>query len=364
MLFMAREIVMLIVTIGSQFIFTIQAKNLITGVVTSSPVLAFLAENWILIIIAGAIILVVYSIFSRMFRKKRKKKREVIHPVTDIIGTDSERLEELNHDLNPFGFAYEPYEDVFYSIMNPWQRDLGYCRLYDEASAALSMIIDCEPIRFEYNGKKWMIEFWKGQYGMNSGGEVGIYYTNGPDLNIPGIFNGTFYYSVKDQDRINMAFAIRKNGNLLFTRTGYHWWLTGFKLGEFSKPSELTMDITLDLYDKQMANAFIAALEKVGYTDKEYGVRGRMVYVHFAKPHTNQPITRTSFTEFIMQRNNESICDAYNRLTEDYTDTLDKLEIVRNESPNMYKQILNMGKPKAVYDSFTGLKSYLKDNQN
>jgi len=246
--------------------------------------------------------------------------------------------------------------------MNPWQRELGYCRLYDEASAALSMIIDCEPIRFEYNGQKWMIEFWKGQYGMTSGAEVGIYYTDGPDLNIPGIFNGTFYYCAKDEDRINMAFVLRKNGNLLFTRTGYHWWLTGFKLGEFSNPSELSMDITLDLFDRQMANAFVEALKKAGYSENEYGVQGKRVYVSFTKPHTSQPLTRTAFTEFIMQRNNESFCDAYNRLTEDYTDTIDKLEIVRNESPNMYNQILNMGKPRAVYDAFQWIKSYLNKN--
>jgi len=349
-----------------QFILYLQTEKMITSIITAPAVWAFLSQYRVVIIIGGILILIVFAFISRISRKKKKKtkRREVIHPVTDIIGTDSERLDELNHDLAPFGFSYQPYEDVFYSLMNPWQRDLGYCRLYDEASAAMSMIIDCEPIRFEYRGKKWLIEFWKGQYGMNSGGEVGIYYTDGPDLNIPGIFNGTFYHCVKDQDRINMAFVMRKNGSLLFTRSGYHWWLTGFKLGEFSNPSELSMDITLDLYDKQMAYVFVEALKKNGYKDGEYGVRGRRVFVRFSKPHTAQPLTRTSFTEFIMQRNNESFCDAYNRLTEDYVDTLDKLEIVRNESPNMYNQILNIGKPKAVYEAFNGIKSYLNDNNN
>jgi hypothetical protein len=60
-----------------------------------------------------------------------------------------------------------------------------------------------------------------------------------------------------------------------------------------------------------------------------------------------------------MQRNNESFCDAYNRLTKDYVDTLDKLEIVRNEAPNMYNQILSLGKPKAVYEGFQLIKSNL-----
>ncbi len=324
-----------------------------------AELVTLVSENVILLTIVGAILLLAITVFRGIRKKKRKGKKEVIRPVTEILGNVPERLAELNQEIQPFGFAYEPYQDIFYSLMNPWQRELGYCRLYDEASAALSMIIDCEPIRFEYNGRRWLIEFWKGQYGMNTGGEVGIYYTTGPDLNIPGIFNGTFYYCVKDEDCINMSYIFRKNNNILFTRSGYHWWLTGFKLGEFSKPSQLSMDIVLDLYDRRMANAFVDALRKVGYKDNEYTQQGYRVMVRFDRPHTKQPLTRSGLTEFIMQRNNEGLCNSYNKLTVAYTDTLDKLEIVRKESPSMYNQILNIGKPKAVFESYNTLKGYL-----
>ena len=342
--------------------FILQIGNLNSVLINAAAFWAFFSPIRVLLILGGLVAIFAGSILYRFFNHKRKNKKEVVHPITNIVGSDSERIDELNRDLNPFGFYYEPYQDLFYSLMNGWQRDFGYCRLYDEGSAALSMIIDCEPIRFEYHGKKWLIEFWKGQYGMTSGGEVGIYYTDGPDLNIPGVINGTFYYSIKDQDRINMSFALRKNGNLLFTRSGYHWWLTGFKLAEFSKPSELSMDIMMDLYDRQMTNAFVQALKKAGYKEDEFAVNGRRVYIHFAKPHTPQPISRTAFTEFIMQKNNESLCHSYNRLTKDYTDTLDKLEIVRNESPNMYNQILSMGKPRALFKSFDKIKGFLTNN--
>lgn len=336
------------------------------GVINASFLWSFYLQNKVLVIAGILVLLLIVAIFTGRIRKwkkknKKSKKKEVVRPITDVIGTDQERLEELNRDLKTFGFAYDPSQDVFHSLMNCWQRDFGYCRLYDEASATFSMIIDCEPIYFEYNGMKWMIEFWKGQYGMTTGGEVGIYYTTGPNLNIPGIFNGTFYYCVKDEDRINMSFAFRKNGNLLFTRNAYHWWLTGFKLGEFSQPSELSMDIILDLYDRQMVNAFVQALKKTGYTEEEYSVRGRRVYVHYNKPHSPQPFTRSSLTAHLMQRNNRSFCEAYQYLTEAYTDTLDKLAIVKNESPNMYHQILNMGKPRQVFDSYNRIKGFLKN---
>ena len=336
------------------FIFCTLELNYIAAV----ALLTFLSENVVLLTIIGLVLLIIVATIFRIIRRN-KKRYEVVRPVTEIIGNVPERISELNQEIKPFGFAYEPYQDIFYSIMNPWQRELGYCRLYDEASAALSMIIDCEPIPFEYGGRKWLIEFWKGQYGMNTGGEVGIYYTTGPILNLPGIFNGTFYYCLKDEDCINMSFAFRKNGNLLFTRSAYHWWLTGFKLGEFSKPSELSMDIMMDLYDRKMASAFIDALKQAGYTDDEYRVSGNRVIVRYDKPHTKQPLTRTSFTEFIMQRNNESFCDSYQYLTSAYSDTLDKLEIVRNESPGMYHRLMAIGKPKEIFRSYETIKEYL-----
>lgn len=344
----------------------ISSTFLPSKIISASSILwSFYIENKVLVIIGLLLLLFISSIFARIRKKKKSKskEKEIVRPITDVIGTDSEQLEELNQDLKPFGFAYDYTQDVFYSLMDGWQRNFGYFRLYDEACATFSMIIDCEPIYFRYKGLKWMIEFWKGQYGMTTGCEVGIYYTSGPDLNIPGVFNGTFYNCVKDKDRINMSFAFRKKGNLLFTRSAYHWWLTGFKLAEFSQPSELTMDIILDLYDREMAEAFVNGLKESGYTENEYAVRGRRVYVYFDKPHTQQPFTRNPLTVHLMQRNNQSFCDAYNYLTQAYVGTLDKLSFVKYKSPNMYNQIMNIGKPNQVFEAYDSIKDYINKEE-
>lgn len=73
------------------------------------------------------------------------------------------------------GFNYDPGQDIIYSRMDAIQKKLGYCWKYDEGAAVISMIIDCEPICFTYGGAKWMIELWKGQYGIETGAEVGVY---------------------------------------------------------------------------------------------------------------------------------------------------------------------------------------------
>jgi len=54
--------------------------------------------------------------------------------------------DELDKAIEIAGYSYDPKQDIFYSTMDPWQRDIGYCRLYDELAAPLGMIIDCEPI--------------------------------------------------------------------------------------------------------------------------------------------------------------------------------------------------------------------------
>ena len=132
---------------------------------------------WIpVILILILTIVFIYRSFSRYINRSRTRKSAE---------------DELYEIIESAGYSYDPVQEIFYSNMYSWQRDMGYCRLYDEASAPLNMIIDCEPIYFEYGNKRWMIEFWKGQYGMTAGGEIGVYTTEGPDLSIPGIFNGT-----------------------------------------------------------------------------------------------------------------------------------------------------------------------------
>ena len=329
----------------------------------NAVILAFLSQNLgLLIVIGGILLLFVYALYRIHLIKSRKRK--IIRPVSDMLNNQPERIRDLNQEIEPFGFAYEPYQDIFYSLMNPWQRKLGYCRLYDEASAALSMIIDCEPITFEYGGKQWMVEFWKGQYGMNTGAEVGIYNTSFPDLNIPGFFNGNFYFCVKDEECINMSFILRKKGNLLFTRSGYHWWLTGFKLGEYTKPSDLSMDIELMMYDRRMASILGNALKEAGYKPNEYSVQGRRVLVRFDKPHVRQPLTRTALTDYMMMRNNASLCNSYNTLTNEYPDTPDKLNLIKTQNPDMYNRLIAIGKPKEVFESYNTIKQYLDQLSN
>src|SRR5690242_20482520 len=73
------------------------------------------------------------------------------------------------------GFLYDPDQDIIYSRMDALQRNFGYAFGYDAAALAMNAVIDCEPVFFDYDGKHWMIELWKGQYGLETGCEIGVY---------------------------------------------------------------------------------------------------------------------------------------------------------------------------------------------
>ena len=259
---------------------------------------------------------------------------------------------EIDNAIEVAGYAYDPKQDIFYSTMNPWQRNIGYCRLYDEAAAPLGMIIDSEPIIFQFQEKEWLIGFWKGQYDLVTGGEIGVY-TRAIDRNIHGFFNGAYYDCVSDSDLLKMSYTLKKNGKILFTRTGEHWWLTGFKLGEFSEPSELTMEITITLHNVLMRNAFVTGLWDAGYPLNGFRTNGSTVSFLFDHPHTTQPVTRTPTTDRIIQRKNEILCEKYQDITGKSNTIQEKVKAVEELSPEMYSKIIRTGKSKQSYEKFS-----------
>ncbi len=271
--------------------------------------------------------------------------------------SDEEKLEKM---LAGTGYAYDERQNIFYSRMDAWQRKYGYCQLYDEATVPLSMVIDCEPVRFEYRSEKWLIEFWKGQYGITTGGEIGIYKSAGPDLAIPSVFNGTFYHSVDDGERLPMSMTIRKGRRVLFSRNETHWWLTGFVLGEFSEPSELAMDASVTFPDGGMSIAFVNKLVQMGYTGREIRVLGNTVFLTFHTPRSRQPYSRAERLAELIQKKNRFLCEQYAGLTMGSRSMYERLEKLKRNSPELFCLIMGMGKPAKLFQLYENLSKYLK----
>jgi hypothetical protein len=260
-------------------------------------------------------------------------------------GQDPEDKDFLDKTIAAFGYAYDELQDMFYSTLDAWQRTYGYSRIYDESAAVTGMIVDCEPIYFEYNGKMWLIQLWKGQYDLVTGCEVGIYSSDWTTLSIPLIYKSLFYRSAKDDEMLLMYVLLKKKGKILFEREDKHWWLTGFKLGEFSEPSDLTMDVCITLKDEEMRKAFVAGLISAEYKESDLFISENTVGFTFDKPHASQPYTRTAITDWIVQRKNEYLCDRYQDIATPIDNLTDKLITIIVQAPKLYNYFRKKARP-------------------
>jgi len=289
---------------------------------------------------AALFILLLLALIGIIFGHFRRKK--IICKIECMDKSDKCSLvEEL---AKPFGYDYHCCCGYFSSTLDAWQKAAGYTWLYDYMAPRFQMVFDALPVYFDYHGKTWLIEFWKGQYGITTGGEVGVYYlpkkAQGEDLLLPHLV----YHCVEDEDTLRIKTILRKKGKQLYFRRGYHWWLTGFVLGEFSKPRELEMDIEITMKDSQMRDAFLKGLYEAGYQRNELNVLGTTVWIHFTRPHTKQPLTRNRLFVAVKQWENKRNCRLYRKATKDYVNTYDKILAIKERVPLLYGKLERLGK--------------------
>ena len=278
-------------------------------------------------------------------------EKSISELINDINSTES--IQSVVYDsINQAGFDYDKEQGIFYSMIDAWQYDYGYCRFYDEFSAPLSIIFDCEPIYFNYNNKRWLIEFWKGQYGICTGAEVGVYASEKTIYNETMNSENIFYDKISPKEFLDISIVVKKNGQVIFKRKDKHWWLTGFIWGEFSEPYELSVDINITLINEEMRNSFIQGLNYAGYDNKQIKIKENSVSICFDKPKTEQPYTNIKLLNNMMQRKNEDLCNVYNNITKQYKNYDEKINAVKKQSPLLYGEIMNIGKWKSIIDLY------------
>ena len=154
------------------------------------------------------------------------------------------------------GFDHDPVQDVYYTQLDSWQRNFGFNSIYDSAAPLVGMYYSTAKIYFTYDNKDWMMEIWKGQYGITAGAEIGFY--NKPTDRVMKHFD-----CVTDEEMLTMAFDFYNMDDLVFTRgPEKHWWLTGFKFLHVGIPQFIDLDMTIEFPNRKMANAFEKGLKE------------------------------------------------------------------------------------------------------
>lgn len=249
-----------------------------------------------------------------------------------------EKVQMLSKLIEPMGFAYDPKQDIFLSRTDAWQRDYGYSSLFDRTAPFFQMVFDCEPIYFDYEGKTWMIELWKGQYGINTGCELGIYRA---DALLSSSERKRFHFhAITDEEMLPVHIDFHKKGRLLFTLSERHWWLAGFCMGLFSQPRQLQMRISIEFPNLRMACAFTDALLENSHRPDTVYADGRIITFCFDIPTTAQPQQRFRIRCALSQWKNRLLCRIYRWITRPFHKNIDRLLYLYHYLPFAFRKLL------------------------
>ena len=246
----------------------------------------------------------------------------------------------LNELAEPFGFSYHPDCDIITSRLDAPQRGFGYRHLYDRTASHFHMVFHCEPIYFDYQGRTWMIEFWKGQYGITAGAEIGVYRTEG--ILAPEQYEHALFQSVSDEDLFPMSMELFFKGSSLFTIRRCHWWLTGFRPGVWVHPEDLVLNISVTFPNRTMLRSFTDGLMQTGYRSCDLCVCGLTVSFTFASPRTRQPRLDCRLSQWFSQWKNRMFCALYRWITRPFICTSDRVLYLYYFLPYAFRHMFTM----------------------
>jgi hypothetical protein len=186
-------------------------------------------------------------------------------------------------------FLYDGNKNFFYVADFPWQHAFGYNKSYDDLAWIANCYVDTIRCKFRYGDKDWLVQLWKGGYGVFifTGGEVGLY-------NKPIDRSAEHYDSAAMEDWIGMELIVYENDKKLFERPMHAaWWVTGFAWGTvdslYQKPRpSCVLEAQLLFQDAEMAALFAGQLAEKGftkqdkvdqYTPESYALKGNAVHL-------------------------------------------------------------------------------------
>lgn len=281
------------------------------------------------------------------FRRRRRALKKV------CCMSCREKQELLNAILEPFGYTYVRDQDLISTRNDAWQRQAGYTALFDKAALTLNMVFDALPIYFDYRGRTWLIELWKGQYGMNAGAEVGIYHAD--RLLSPEEYATAHFQAVPDDERLPVTFKLLHGEKLLAAMSRTTWWLTAFLVGMFTKPSHLTLEVTIGFPCPEMQSQFLEALDRIGRENKSlqffrccYGMQVHIRYSCGCPAFPTCP-ARISWLRRLLiswvQLYNRFSCRVYRRITRPFDCTLDRVLFLYELLPSALRRMLKQHIP-------------------
>lgn len=282
-------------------------------------------------------LLVIIVVFFIFFHHRKK----IICKKLNCMSMD-EKCEVLSSFIEPFGYCYHPSQDIFSTTVDAPQRVFGYTALFDRYASQFNMAIDCMPVYFDYEERTWLIEFWKGQYGINVGCEVGIYKAEGLVSSLGR--KTALFHSVEDHEMMPMSIRLFHRNKEIAHLHKNHWWLTAFQMGRYCEPKELWVEAGITFPNFEMLHAFANALEEQGHG--EYCICGLQIQIRFDYCSTCYLRGLHKFFFRFCQWRNRILCRLFLWVTKPFCLGIDQVLCLFYYLPAMFRRIFRDKKRK------------------
>lgn len=281
------------------------------------------------------ILLFIAALFCILFHLHKKK---IICKVKCM--DKCKKCSLIDELVKPFGYCYHCNYGFFSSTLDAWQKKAGYTYLYDYMAPRFQMVFDALPIYFDYDGKTWMIELWKGQYGINTGAEIGIYHTD--HIISASEYKTTLFDCADESEMLTCSFLLYNKDGGYLRITGKHWWLTAFLTGCFSNPGDLCMKASLTFPDREMLSAFIRGMYQAGYTAQDMNLFGLTLTFTFCEEQKPDSRLLTRFWCRFSQWKNRIFCKLYLWITKPFCKTEDRILYLYYHLPFIFRRVLRL----------------------
>ncbi|WP_394924750.1 DUF4474 domain-containing protein [uncultured Robinsoniella sp.] len=275
------------------------------------------------------------------------RRRQMIKKVSAL--TDYEKKVLLSRCVNPFGLVWNSDKHIFTTAPNVWNQNSGYMGLFDEKATHYHILFDCEPVYFEYQGRTWMLELWKGQYGIHTGAEIGVYAAD--HLVSPVFLNEIHFENVPQSEMLQFSFRLLQGRETLFTVSAMQRRLSGFLTGNLSSPDSLRMQVSITFPNTGMMDAFVDSLLILGYQLSDLSLYQLTVAFCFTTPKKLPKKVTGSLgacmkilsRKYWLTVTNRIYMKSFLLLTRPFEDTQDRLIYLQFYLPPLYHKIVCMG---------------------
>ncbi len=250
--------------------------------------------------------------------------------------TPVERVVFLNKWMEPYGYYYEPgqnillrrvegCEDYSVKLICSWKERAKQALKRNQAVVELL----CS---FAYQGKTFLVLFQKGQYGIFSGANVGIWVENKED---------SCFYPAKKEEQLEISLVLYQEGERGFVWGQKHFELAAFEQGKYYEIKDLRLRTRITFPTVDMALRFVSEMKKTGMHIIGLSRNATWVTVDFADTGGYPDSRLLSWRQRWVQFMNQIRLGIFNMLTVPFEKTVDKMLFLYFRYPFYCKKIMH-----------------------